>query len=60
MELLKIINRNNEIFKEDIISREKDLSNTIKGSRILILGGAGTIGQSLAKEFFIRDASKIR
>lgn len=55
MELLKIINRDNEIFKEDIISREKDLSNTIKGSRILILGGAGTIGQSLAKEFFIRD-----
>jgi len=55
MNELQIIGRNLEIFNEDICAREIDLLNIIKDSRILIVGGAGTIGQSLAKEFFTRD-----
>jgi len=52
----------NEIFKSNLSFFEKDLENNcdklnriIKSSSFLIIGGAGTIGQSVVRELFIRS-----
>jgi len=59
MDILKLIGRKNQLFIEDIINVESDLSKKIKKSSFLILGGAGSIGQSVVKEIFKRNPNKI-
>ena len=59
MNILKLIGRKNQLFIEDIINVESDLSKKIKESSFLILGGAGSIGQSVVKEIFKRNPNKI-
>ena len=59
MDILKLIGRKNQLFIEDIINVESDLSKKIKESSFLILGGAGSIGQSVVKEIFKRNPKKI-
>ena len=59
MDVLKLISRKNQLFINDIASVESDLSKKIKESSFLILGGAGSIGQSVVKEIFIRNPKKI-
>ena len=43
MDILKLIGRENQLFTEDLINVESDLSRKIKESSFLILGGAGSI-----------------
>lgn len=59
MDILKLIGRKNQLFIEDISNVESDLSKKIKESSFLILGGAGSIGQSVVKEIFKRNPNKI-
>lgn len=59
MDILKLIGRKNQLFIEDITNVEYDLSKKIKESSFLILGGAGSIGQSVVKEIFKRNPNKI-
>jgi len=59
MDILKLIGRKNQLFIEDITNAESDLSKKIKESSFLILGGAGSIGQSVVKEIFKRNPNKI-
>ena len=59
MDILKLIGRENQLFIEDLINVESDLSKKIKESSFLILGGAGSIGQSVVKEIFKRNPNKI-
>ena len=59
MDILKLIGRKNQLFIEDIINVESDLSKKIKESSFLVLGGAGSIGQSVVKEIFKRNPNKI-
>ena len=59
MDILKLIGRENQLFTEDVINVESDLSKKIKESSFLILGGAGSIGQSVVKEIFKRNPNKI-
>lgn len=59
MDLLKLLGRKNEIFKEDISVFEKDLQSIICDSSFLVIGGAGTIGQSVVKEIFKRNPRKL-
>ena len=59
MDILKLISRRNQLFIKDITSVESDLSKKIKESSFLILGGAGSIGQSVVKEIFKRNPNKI-
>ena len=59
MDILKLIGRKNQLFIEDITNVESDLSKKIKESSFLILGGAGSIGQSVVKEIFKRNPNKI-
>ncbi len=55
MDLLSLIGRDSELFSSDIVSHEDALKIIIQKSRFLIIGGAGTIGQSVTREIFKRD-----
>ena len=55
MDLLSLIGRDSELFSSDIESHEDALKIIIQKSRFLIIGGAGTIGQSVTREIFKRD-----
>ncbi len=55
MNILNIIGRTHPLFDGDVSSHESALRERISGSRILVIGGAGTIGQAVTREFFKRD-----
>ncbi|MDC1018388.1 UDP-N-acetylglucosamine 4,6-dehydratase [Pseudomonadales bacterium] len=55
MNLLSMIGRDEALFSSDIEAQENSLKNCVHESRFLVIGGAGTIGQAVAKEVFKRD-----
>jgi FlaA1/EpsC-like NDP-sugar epimerase len=55
MNILNIIGRSQPLFDGDVSAHESALRERISGSRILVIGGAGTIGQAVTREFFKRD-----
>jgi FlaA1/EpsC-like NDP-sugar epimerase len=55
MNLLSLIGRDSALFSSDIATQEDALKITIQKSRFLVIGGAGTIGQAVAREIFKRD-----
>jgi len=52
---MKIVGRTRPLFDADVAAREVELKERISGSRILVIGGAGTIGQAVVRELFKRD-----
>ena len=56
-DILKLLNRDEKIFTEDIDSNEKVLNEIVSNSKILVIGGAGTIGQATAIELLKRQPS---
>jgi FlaA1/EpsC-like NDP-sugar epimerase len=55
MNVLHLIGRNEELFGTDVEDFYGDLSDTVTKSRFLVIGGAGSIGQSVTREIFKRD-----
>ena len=55
MNIIEIIGRNQALFDHDILSRGNELRGVIGGARVLVIGGAGTIGQAVVREFFKWD-----
>ena len=55
MDILKLINRKKHMFIDDLNDLDKDLIIKIRKSSFLVLGGAGSIGQSVVKEIFKRN-----
>ncbi len=55
MNILNLIGRNSPLFHEDINHLEKNLARTVSKSRFLVVGAAGSIGQSVTREIFKRD-----
>ena len=55
MNVLQLIGRNKELFGTDVEDFYGDLSDTVTKSRFLVIGGAGSIGQSVTREIFKRD-----
>ncbi len=53
--ILSMVGRTKPLFVNDIMNREKELSEIIKNSRFLVIGGAGTIGSAICRELFARD-----
>tara|TARA_B100000427_G_scaffold317970_1_gene314616 strand:- start:5043 stop:6239 length:1197 start_codon:yes stop_codon:yes gene_type:complete len=49
---LKLIGRKNQIFDEDMLHFTQSYEEKIKNSSFLVIGGAGSIGQSVTKEIF--------
>ena len=56
---LNILNRNSSLFESDISSLKEKIEDIIKNSKFLVIGGAGSIGQSITKELFKRNPKKI-
>jgi len=57
--MLHLIGRNKELFTEDVNQNEKELQKIVSGSRFLVIGGAGSIGQAVTKEIFKRNPKKL-
>tara|TARA_B100000989_G_C19529482_1_gene468820 strand:- start:920 stop:2119 length:1200 start_codon:yes stop_codon:yes gene_type:complete len=58
-QILKIIERKNHLFQEDIDDNEFFLRNEISSSKFLVIGAAGSIGKSVVKEIFSRNPQSI-
>ena len=52
--ILNLIGRDADLFNSDIASHEQELTELVQGSRFLVIGGAGSIGQAVTKEIFAR------
>jgi FlaA1/EpsC-like NDP-sugar epimerase len=59
MNILKLIGRQEEIFVNDILTYDNELSAIVRKSSFLVIGGAGSIGQSVTKEIFKRNPIKL-
>jgi len=57
--MLNLIGRTEELLKKDVLNHEKELSEIVRNSRFLVLGGAGSIGQAVVKEIFKRNPKKL-
>ena len=57
--ILKLIGREKELFEEDINSYSSKLNEIVSNSSFLVIGGAGSIGQAVAKEIFKRNPKKL-
>ena len=57
--MLELIGRNKELFTQDIKNQSKELMSIVSSSKFLVLGGAGSIGQAVVKEIFIRKPLKL-
>ena len=53
--ILELIGRTSTLFGADVDGLSADLSSLVKGSRFLVIGGAGSIGQAVTKEIFKRS-----
>jgi len=54
MNILELIGRTDLLFESDISSRNNELAELVSGSRFLVIGGAGSIGQAVTREIFKR------
>lgn len=59
MDILNLIGRKKPLLFEDLQKTESKLHFVIKNSSFLVIGGAGSIGQSVVKEIFRRDPKKL-
>ena len=50
-EVLKILGRDTQLFALDYLDNYQEISQRVKGKRVLVLGGAGSIGQAVTKAF---------
>lgn len=50
----QMLNRESVLCRRDVIEHEDELSELIERSRVLVLGGGGSIGRAVAKEIFKR------
>ncbi|MGY6555546.1 MAG: UDP-N-acetylglucosamine 4,6-dehydratase [Wenzhouxiangella sp.] len=55
MNVLQLIGRTAPLFTPDITRHEAELSEKVASGRFLVIGGAGSIGQAVAREIFKRN-----
>ena len=55
MNYLDLLGRTSPLFEEDIKDRNKILGEIVSKNKFLVIGGAGSIGQAVTKEIFIRN-----
>lgn len=58
-EFLSMIGRTRPVFEHDLQAAEAELSERIRSSSFLVLGGAGSIGQAVALELFRRRPKRL-
>jgi FlaA1/EpsC-like NDP-sugar epimerase len=52
--ILNLIGRSEELFAADLGAHDAEIAGLVRGSRFLVIGGAGSIGQAVTKEIFAR------
>lgn len=52
IDYLKLIGRQHELFESDYLAYFEELSYHVKSAKILVIGGAGSIGRSVVNELF--------
>ena len=55
MDILSLIGRESDLFCEDLAFNGSKLQHLVSESRFLVIGGSGSIGQSVTREIFKRD-----
>jgi len=55
VDILSLIDRTSALFDTDTARLKDELSGLVKGSRFLVIGGAGSIGQAVTCEIFKRN-----
>lgn len=56
---LTLIGRTDPLFTDDISTWEAQLSERVRDSSFLVIGGAGSIGQAVVKELFKRSPGRL-
>ena len=59
MDIISLIGRTENLFKDDLIKINSELKNIVTENRFLVIGGAGSIGQAVSKEIFKRNPKKL-
>lgn len=59
LSILSLIGREKELFVQDVSNHEDELGLIVSSSTFLVIGGAGSIGQAVTKEIFIRNPKKL-
>ena len=59
MNIMELLGRSNGLFESDLLANNDAILERIYGSSILVVGGAGTIGRSVAKVLFSFRPSKL-
>jgi FlaA1/EpsC-like NDP-sugar epimerase len=59
MNILSLIGRSAPLFDRDIVQMKDELLGLVRGSRFLVIGGAGSIGQAVTLEIFKRDPAAL-
>lgn len=59
MDILQLIGRQRLLFEDDLARHEAELSGLVAAGSFLVIGGAGSIGQAVAKEIFKRNPRKL-
>jgi FlaA1/EpsC-like NDP-sugar epimerase len=55
MDILQLIGRDRPLFEQDVKRHEAELSERVASGCFLVIGGAGSIGQAVAREIFKRN-----
>ncbi len=55
MDYLKLIGRKKVLFQSDLEKNSLDINEIVEKSSFLVIGGAGSIGQSVSREIFKRN-----
>ena len=59
LNILELIGRDRALFVSDIDAHQEELLTKVSSASFLLLGGAGSIGQAVAKEIFKRQPKKL-
>jgi FlaA1/EpsC-like NDP-sugar epimerase len=59
MNVASIIGRTGQLFADDIARHDADIASALKGARVLLLGGAGSIGKEVAAQIFARGPAAL-
>ena len=57
--IIELVGRTKELFRDDIDMYEEKLSSEVSSSSFLVIGGAGSIGQAVTKEIFKRKPKNL-
>ena len=57
--ILSLLNRSSTIFDEDVNNNSSVLNDLVGSSRILVIGGAGSIGRAVVRELFKRSPAAL-